>query len=264
MKHEPDQLDGLLQQWARQHEPSDEHLWQLRQEIVERSALPGTIAPPSIAAGPRRWAPTQRLALAVALAGVALVVASALWPSSRQKSLATPLPAAVNQIPQRHLSVLLAETKSLFGQRLAWVAETDQDVSLGLDESDLQPPADTHVAVRVVVFQRGSRQDAWRPIWKGDVLTRAEELIHVTSSSDGSQWSLWTHVLPDGAVSIDSELAVPKRDLASWKTTSVQQPQVPCRLVATQRGGDEFQVWQTAAVVPANAVPFGAVPDSAL
>jgi hypothetical protein len=257
MNNEPDQLDGLLQRWASQHEPSAERLLQLRQHIIERSQAPADVASPSVCPAERKWSPAARLALAVALSGVVLVVASILWPESQQRPLATRPPAAVQQIPRRHLHGLLAEMQQLFGHRLAWVAETDRDFSLGIDEGDSQELDAAHVAVHVVVFQRSAGQDKWRPIWQGDVLTRAEELIHVTSSNDSSQWSLWTHVLPDGAVSIDTELAVAKGNLAAWKSTSVQQPEVPCQVAASEQGGDEFQVWQTAAIVPNIAVPDG-------
>jgi hypothetical protein len=248
MSDESNELDQQLQRWARHSAPSEDRLRRLRREILNR-AIP-VPAGPSLAA-PAWW---QRVAGRAALAVMALsVLLAVMFLPREKKNAAGPSPAAIASLPEAHLQKLLAEVERLFDDHLAWVAETNNDVSLGIEPSGSSGSDRPRVAVRVVVMQRSSPTDPWLAIWKGDVAARAEELVQVDSPGDGSQLKLWTYVLPDGAVSVDSELAMPGAP-AMWKSTSVQQPQVPLQVLSNRQGDAEYQVWQTAAVLPESAL----------
>jgi hypothetical protein len=138
----------------------------------------------------------------------------------------------------------------LFSERLAWVAETNQDVSLGLDETS--STGGPRVAVRVVVLKRMADAKTWQPIWIGDVVSRPEELVQL-STSDTSRLSLWTHLLPDGALAVDTELGIEDSGTV-WSSSSVQQSQVPQQVLFARAQGGEFQVWQTVALFPEDAL----------
>jgi hypothetical protein len=248
MNDEPNtQLDQRLRQWADEREPGSDRLARLRQAILAQTAH-ATATP---AATLQWWQSVSGRALAAALTVLAIVAALTLWPRTpTARPLAEPSPGS--PVPQAHLQALVSEMERVFDRRLVWVAETNREVLLGIEDADTSS-AGPHVAVRVVVLQRSSSAEPWQAVWTGDVAGRSEELVRVTSPRDGSRLNLWTHVLPDGAVSVDTELAVGESG-STWKSTSVQQPQVPQRILSTRQGTSEFQVWQTAAILQEGAL----------
>lgn len=246
MNDETNEIDRRLQQWARDTAPTEDRLQRLRQEILAQ-AIPANTPAPSESG---QWWQTMAGRAAIAAVALSLLVLVTIWPRGSKESneVTAPSPADIASLPEAHLQKLVAEIERLFDDRLAWVAETNDEVTLGIQRQSSTVTGQPRVAVRVVVLRRGSPADPWQAVWTGDVAARAEELVRVDSPGDGSQWMLWTHVLPDGAVSVDTELAMPGGS-ANWKISSVQQPQVPMQVLANRQGESEFQVWQTAAVL---------------
>jgi hypothetical protein len=247
MNEPSDQLDTLLRQWASQHEPSADRLEQLRARIVQTAAG----AQPSMKPAAATWQ-TNAFRLAMGLVAAAAVILLVVAVGRNPK--VTPPDQNAGEfsqahLPEEHLRRMMSEMNSLFDQRLAWVAETNQEFSVGLDEQNLPPSTGPRVAVRIVVVQRESDSDRWQTVWSGDIATRSEQRVDVLSERDGSQLHLWTYVLPDGNVSIDTELALSKTTPA-WMSSAVQQPDVPMKVLAVQRDDREFQIWQTAIVLP--------------
>jgi hypothetical protein len=244
MNKSPDELDRLLHQWARHNEASPQRLEHLRERLAQNAEV---VSAPSV---PRRsWSMFAAGGIAASL--LALSVMIALWPSLQNRPApAAALPSEVAPIPESHLLALFAEMERVFDNRVAWVAETNHEVLLGLEQAARSTPADRRVAVRVVVLQRESPSDPWRAVWKGDVATRSEELVSVASERDGARLDLWTHVLPDGAVTVDFELAGLVSQSKAWRSSSVQQPQTPTAVLSVQQRDSEFQVWQNATLLP--------------
>ena len=246
LNDETNEIDQRLRQWARDTAPTEDRLQRLRQEILAQAIRINAPVP----SGAGRWWQTVAGRAAIGAVTLSLLVVIVVWPrgSKEMKEVVARSPADIVSLPEAHLHKLVAEIERLFDDRLAWVAETNQDVSLGIERQASMATGQPRIAVRVVVLQRASPSDPWKAVWTGDVAARAEELVQVKSPGDGSQWMLWTHVLPDGAVSVDTELAMPGGS-ASWKASSVQQPQVPVQVLANRQGEAEFQVWQTASVM---------------
>lgn len=248
MNEQSDKLDELLAAWSQRHAPSSAHLANLHSKIFSEAGLPsGVVARPAPA-----WQTTSPIIpFAAALACCALVSLFALRRSDSEPGTVASLPPAASRLPSDHLETLLSEMDHLFPERLAWVAETNREVLLGLDES--MAARGPRVAVRVVVLKRSADAKTWQLIWTGDVVSRPEELVQLTSSDDTSRLSLWTHVLPDGAVAVDTELGIVGNN-SLWSSSSVQQSQVPQQVLTARSQGNEFQVWQTAAVFPERAL----------
>jgi hypothetical protein len=156
-----------------------------------------------------------------------------------------------SQLPREHLQTLHSEMDRLFADRLAWLAETNQEVFLGLGESyAVHGP---RIALRVIVLKRASNAKSWQEIWAGDVVSRPEELVQLSTTREASRLSLWTHVLPDGAVAVDTKLDIGGNGPV-WTSSSVQKPQVPQQVISARAQGGEFQVWQTATLFPGGSL----------
>jgi hypothetical protein len=247
MNNEPDQLDHLLQQWVDRHEPSDAHLARLRQQILAQAS--GT---PLISSS-ANWQRSVGLRAAIAaLAACVLLAVAWLQPRPLEK-VALEVPTGAVHVPAEHLQAIVAEMERLFEGRLAWIGETNQDIALGIPGDDREIPEGSHVAVRVVVLKRPSPSAPWQALWIGDVVSHSDELVEVVAPRDGSRLSLWAHLLPDGAVTIDTELAVGNDD-KRWTSSTVQQPAVPTQIALRRDGTAEYQVWQTAAILPEGAL----------
>ena len=84
------------------------------------------------------------------------------------------------------------------------------------------------LAVRVVVLARARSGAAWKPIWQADVIAQAEEVVDLAAESvrDGSL-RLWMHVLPDGAIAVDADLALKGAACLQSSFSGIQQTGVP-------------------------------------
>jgi hypothetical protein len=243
MNEQPEKVDELLAAWSLHNAPSAPHLAKLQARIlVEAAVSSGRVARPA-----RAWRiPPRILPFAAALVSCALAVTLVLRFSGERPATSAAPPAA-SQLPLEHLQTLLSEMDRMFDERLAWVAETNETISLGLEEKFFS--RGPHVVVRVVVLKRSPDANSWQPIWTGDVVSRSEERVQFSSASDASRLSLWTHVLPDGAVAVDTELGLQSNGPV-WSSSTVQQSQVPLQVLSASAQGDEFQIWQTAALLP--------------
>ena len=167
----------------------------------------------------------------------------------------------------RNRRVLLSEMKSLFGDRLTWLAETDARIEVGLsDRQDVNAgstsAAAEQLAVRVVVEKRASADSDWQLAWSVDVMSRSEEFVELApATGDGTSMTLWAYTLPDGMVAVDSELSF-SDETGSKATTSsskggafhaafshVQQDRLPSEELLIGSDGVEYRVFQTVAVL---------------
>jgi hypothetical protein len=243
INEQPEKVDELLAAWSQHHAPSALQLANLQARILaESAASSGKVARPA-----RGWRLSRQvLPFAAALVCCALAVTLVLQ-FGGERPAPSAAPPAASQLPLEHLQTLLSEMDRLFDERLAWVAETNETIALGLDEKSFA--RGPHVVVRVVVLKRSPDANSWQPVWTGDVVSRSEERVQIRSASDASRLSLWTHVLPDGAVAVDTELGLESNGPV-WNSSTVQQSLVPLQVLSARAQGGEFQIWQTAALLP--------------
>ena len=164
---------------------------------------------------------------------------------------APPTPFATARFQQGQLAgkaTLLAEAQRLFGSQLAWLAETDSQVQMGLTEDG--PASGPAVAVRLVLLRRGHPAQPWTCAWSADVIARAQEVVQWANPPGGpSRLSLWAYVLPDGLIAIDTAFELPGQ-AAAWSAASgLQAEGVPTLVHAVHDQGIEYQMLQTVAVV---------------
>ena len=154
---------------------------------------------------------------------------------------------APGQIAEK--AALVAAMEDTFGARLAWVAEHDRRVDVGL-VADAPPRRGAAVAVRIVVLARRIEDSVWTPVWQSDVVTRDEQVVDVAAGPGAAgRLRLWTHPLPDGAIAVDGELSlVAANPPVAASYSGVQRPGEPRRVTGDRKDGIEWQVIQT--VVP--------------
>lgn len=210
------------------------------------------LASPGVRFRPRNhW--RERAAWFAAGIAAAVVVVVVLRPGDRDDGAADWPPSVrfgADQLAGK--AALVAGLEETFTGRLAWVAEHDRRVDVGL-VPDMVRAGGAPVAVRIVVLTRTAGATSWTPVWQSDVITRGDEVVDVAAGpGNAGRLRLWTHVLPDGAFAVDGDLALADTALplrASYG--GVQRPGEPRRVTGARDGAVEWQVIQT--VVPLDA-----------
>lgn len=270
--HDDERLDELLGQWAEQSAAPD-RLDELHDSIVtaaveaptglnghgiESSSKFEMDYPDHRTRRPSRWA----AGFAVGSALMLLVSVTVFWfalQDRRSGASNDDLPPEfawlrADQIQNKQ--VLLNEMDEMFGNQLAWLAETGDRVEFGLsqshDESDEATTADeaSRLAVRVVVERRNAANDDWQVAWAMDVVSRSEEFVEVVpQQADGNELRLWTYRLPSGLIAVDSELQLVGRNRLHATTSGLQKDGQPVRVFTSSDNGTEYRVYQTVAVL---------------
>jgi len=257
----PDRLDALLQGWRRR-QPLATDSSALECRVVAAIRRDEAIVPLSApAAAMGRWA--ERATWFAAGLAAAMAFAFSLRPQSPSEEAANWPPSvrfADAQIAEK--TVLMAGLEDTFAGGLAWLAEHDQRVDVGL-VTEAFPASGVPLAARIVVLSRGYGAAAWEPVWQSDVVARDEEVVDVAAGASGNgRLRLWMHALPDGAIAVDGDLALADTALpfrASFN--GVQRPGEPRRVTGHRTGDVEWQVIQT--VVPLGPPSHGASTRSA-
>jgi hypothetical protein len=247
----PDHVDAVLRDWRRRQDVAADAAG-LARRVAAAIQADATLASPVVRVRPRsQWRERAAWFAAGIAAAVAAVVV--LRPGARDDGAADWPPSVrfgADQLAGK--AALVAGLEETFSGRLAWVAEHDRRVDVGLTPDETRDGS-RPVAVRIVVVSRRVGDAAWTPVWQSDVVTRDEQVVDVAAGPGGTgRLRLWTHALPDGAIAVDGDLALADSDLplrASYG--GVQRPGEPRRVTGASDGGVEWQVIQT--VVPLGA-----------
>jgi hypothetical protein len=255
-----DTLNNLLRQWHERNTSAEAELERLHRRIsrsIENARFLDLPSEP-----PQRSLRAIRAGWWFALGSAATVLLMlGLRPSSQSPQPVTALhepsqalPPEV-QFPASQLAEkarLLAGMEEAFNGRLAWVAEHGRQVELGLLPDTARLPRDARsLAVRLIVLARQGKDSAWRPIWQADAIARDEEIVDLTAESvgDGSL-RVWMHPLPDGAIAVDTDLAVNGLLPVRSSFSGVQHSGTPQRVFSSQSEDAEFQIYQIVAALP--------------
>lgn len=300
-----DPLDRLLSQWVDQRAVRRDRLDDLQDRIVlalvedrnqaatassEPMAATKSIEPvgtvdlmsPAVSSVtlPARAVNTKRARLTGFLVGVTLMAMTAfVWlAQSIQVKRTQPLLvekaqagfpdyARLDDDQIQNRTVLHSEMKELFGHQLAWLAETDERVEVGLSD---RPPATSDesrwgdaaipLLVRVVIEKRAAAHNGWELAWTVDVVSQSEELIEIAPEvSNGTSMRLWAYVMPDGVFAVDSELVFStegtsrpvrnseKVEIFRSESFNIQQNRIPSAMLLTGSDGVQYRVLQTVA-----------------
>jgi hypothetical protein len=255
-------LDRLLHDWSEQTSDTG-RLDDLRNRIV--SSLTATDAGPSMNVVKQTTGPQSRrfawMSGTVVASAAVLLLLMTCFPLRKSDMVATnpqlpPDDAWLRDDQLAHKAALLAAMEEAFDGHLHWLAETGDDVKLGLAASSLSVDAkrdhDVRMAVRVVVERRSPGVNAWQVVWAIDVLAREEAVVD-THDNDG-ELKLWAYQLPDGHIAIDSEITLTGSNPLHARSSGLQHDRQPIRIgnedITDGHSGDvEYRVFQTVAVL---------------
>lgn len=238
-------LDATLRDWRRRQDAAVDTAALAARVVasIQRDTAVAAAERPS----QRRW--IERTAWFAAGLAAAVLVSLVLRRPTPEEGADWPPSArfAPGQIAEK--AALVAGMEDTFGAGLAWVAEHDRRVDVGL-MTETPPRRGVAVAVRIVVLARHAGDSVWRPVWQSDVVTRDEQVVDVAAGPGAAgRLRLWTHPLPDGAIAVDGELSlVAANPPVAASYSGVQRPGEPRRVTGDRNNGVEWQVIQT--VVP--------------
>lgn len=259
---DPD-LDRLLVDWAKQHEPADERFSELQRQLHSSMSelAPEVAAVAPVSLDRRRKVQWFGLGAATGLAaGVALVCV--FWmsrsevpnaPASLEVAHKAPREAGIDAKQASAKSVLMAEMGRLFPDQVAWVAETDDDVQFKLNDAASESTSKS-LEVRLLVMSRRIGDKDWTARWKLDVAARQEEPVYLDRSSTNGQEgraSVWMLPMTDSRIYVETSLSLSAPLALTTTVCGVQDPGTPVRILWLKSGDQEYEVYQTVAVLPA-------------
>jgi hypothetical protein len=266
-------LDELLRAWAAAEQPGQTHLESLCERAFQAAGLlkeaggePVGMAHKGLA-GRGHPRPTRSatwpsrlgwfvLGLAAAILAVALLV-SRLGPDQVQ-DVTPPQPLdfpSAARLDQRQLllqATSFAAIGEVFADQLAWMAETNGKVLLGVEpEAEALAAGPEAISVRLVVMARRRGQLDWQPHLNVDCITYGEQVVELpVEAGSEDRLALWTYLLPDGMIAVDTTLGIEGAGGEGLSSSTVLRPQVPQQILDLEIDQTEYRVFQTAAVLP--------------
>ena len=254
---ESNKLDNLLRDWASQTTPDVDHLAKLQDQILHDWDAENRVSTLAATVPERSRSPRSGLAVGIAVGALATALVVLLWNAATNeppnniiangRDQPPPAFAWLSDSQLANKAILRDEMLAMFDQRFGWIAETGENLEVGLDGR-----VDSHdspsVAVRLIVERRNITSEDWNIVWAVDVVTLSEERVEITPQSwDLSDVRLWAYALPDGMVSLDTELNI--KGFPHMMTENLQRDGTPEVIFQTRSGPDEIRVLQAAAVL---------------
>jgi hypothetical protein len=244
--HDP--LDKLLREWSERTAPTQDELRRL-QEYVCRVAtaparpLPHRAATPSSAFWPALM--HASLGAAVVLLAGGLYLSATAPQQLGGTAMSVPVGIPAERIERSR--ILYDSVEGLFTDRLKWIAESNGDVGLGVDNVHAAlNAAAAPLLVRLTVVSRRRGESAWQRVWGTDIITRPEEVANVVPDHRPTgELSLWVYPLEDGKLAVNTSLTLESPLRLSANAEEVVAPGVPSRLAALREGDMEYELYQT-------------------
>ncbi len=255
------QLDHLLQDWARSRAASTGDLISLQRRIKERILTENTLS----GGPPLQTVVTSReggrfFSIFVGIAAACLIAFFGWWylRPSGQDDFAKNVPASTDR------ARVLTEYQEVFGPELSWFVEQPSRSEIGLRLPGSQPAATPNdfVAVRLLLFARQAGDQEWKEIQALDVVARREEVVEVVAESDRrATLTLWAYPLDEKMISIDlryepsrfaGQVDVPA-DMAI-ESSSLQSLGELAPVSSFEREGVEYRLYQSAILLPEKGV----------
>ena len=238
-------IDDCLRDWRHRQDAAADAAGRVSR--IAAAIRAADVAPSRpVVAPPVRW--VERTSWFAAGLAAAAMVAFVAWRSGHGDEAANWPPSvrfAAADIAAR--AEVLAGMEQTFSGCLAWVAEHDQTVTVGLADG---AAAAAPVAVRIVVLTRRGAAARWEPAWQADVVVCDEQVVDIAAGEHGDgRLKLWAQCMSDGAIAVDGELTLAPHEVPLHASYGgVQKAGLPHRMTGDRVADVEWQVIQT--VVP--------------
>jgi hypothetical protein len=245
-------IDALLRQWADEQEPHKEQMDALRSRIAGKAtmiipaseAASRASAPPS-ASGRHIWRSLSSAVVGAVACLLVIVVINRIGGSGGASSSSEHSdPSVISHCRIATGVKLFEEMDRLFNGNLRWVAESNGEMGIGVEEEREQldtPPA----LVRLTVMARSVGASEWREVWQSDVMVREQDLVEVSPGHSSDTVSLWVFPLEDGNISIDTTVAINTPIQIQASESTVATPGMPIQVASVTEQGTEYRVYQT-------------------
>ena len=249
-----DKINSTLRAWSKEKQASPEHLDSLAKQIrteAARSSQAGFAGEGEVSrAG--FWYKLSYAGLGAAAALITVFSCFLYTGSDAPSSSSTGL-ASISAQQLLESGRLFTEMGAVFGDGLRWVAESDGEVGVGVDQLIGGSSANGKtMLVRLVVLSKHDGDADWHPAWNADVLLRGEDIAEVVPNKNvDNKLALWVYPLSDGRIAIDTDLAldIPVR-LSSRRSMVVKQGEVR-ELISIKENGTQYRLIQTVSVLGA-------------
>jgi hypothetical protein len=243
-------IDNLIKEWARQAEPTDEHLKALTQRVSGKLRY---VQPE--AEGNKQRAPSAFRILAplgyTAIGALAAVVMFLYLPIGVQEvnsGSALKVAAAAAGLSQSRIATgikLFDEMDRLFNGNLRWVSESNGDMGMGVETTP--GPCDAVPAlVRITVLARRGDSADWSTAWQSDVVLRGQDLVEVAPNAESAnKLALWVFPLEDGKIAVDTSVSLALSGHLATQISAVIAPGETTELAVVHEDGTEYRVFQT-------------------
>lgn len=250
-------IEERLKNWAVRHAVSPGHLDGLAKQVTTEAARHRYLSPNGNASIGTPF--MSKLGYALTGAVVAGVIFVLCGPHSVSQNsdtafagvaqLARPTPDQMNSIRR-----IFSETTRLFPKQLRWMAQSNGDMGLGVEDENGIPVADTPpILVRMVVVSRLDGESDWRPLWSTDVVLRGEELVEISPNrNSANKLTMWVYPLQNGRVAVDTAVDLDKPLKFSSRLNSVVKVGEPAEVATVRMGDTEYRLFQT--IEPLNCI----------
>lgn len=257
MKNDP---DAILARWAAARSATPEHLDTLTRRITNearRRRLESVVGayerqPVSL------WGKLAYSGLGAAVtAAVFLLVLG--WPNLSPKAVRDPDHgvdlAGISIMQLAANRQLFGEMQRLFSDGLRWVAQSDGDVGIGVEDAPRQNSSAKAVPmlVKVTVLSRKSGEQGWHQAWSADMLVHGQDLVEVVlDRRSDNKLTLWVYPLDDGKLAVDTSVSLQLPVPLVSRINAVVARGQPAEIATLHSGDTEYRVFQTVEFVNPN------------
>jgi hypothetical protein len=257
-----DELDELMRDWAARQAAPDRKLDDLVHRIGERLT---DMRESDDVVKARRQPPRRNLRWAVAGGAIASSLAVLIYVIRPFNSSVSPetndalhanrgdadinIPSLIGDLELSEKARLARELQQEFPGRFAWLMENGDEMKLGLSEDESTRPS-RFVAVRYVIETQGPDDRVWKAIRTLDFITQSEETVQTSlASNHGASVAIWTYTMPDGMISVDSELVLSGPVPIHVSSNRLLSAGAPAEIWQSERDGVKYRVYQAAEIL---------------
>lgn len=151
--------------------------------------------------------------------------------------------------PPYALAAFYKASKDLFGGALEWVAQSGQQVEMGLENQPLagapQSAQDAAYAVTIALVTR--QQGATRVVWKSDIIARNETWVNIPPAlTHNIQLSTWFCRVGKGKLAVDSQWTVCKTKSVTGGISQIVEEGNPVEVGSFTCDGVDYEILQIA------------------
>jgi hypothetical protein len=249
MNDSDEKLDSLLRSWSQNHSVSEKHLNVLIRQVVDNTVSANNASVQLKAP----YRADRRLIFACFAVAASLLLGTVIWfklGDGNADQLAEKLPSdkgAWLELVGRQ-SQLLNEYQNLFGDEVAWIAESEQlsDVGLRTRSSAEKSSESRYLVIRLRVQARQTTGGDWNDVQFVNLLVEEQQLVQIPAmASLAGPLTLWTYPLGDNLVAVDLECHFESESRGSIESDSILHLGDSVRVGTFKRDGVEYRLDQT-------------------